>query len=148
MIGITGTRNALSPETIFKLKEVLNHLYENKYISTFHHGDCVGADAYGAAYAKEIGYYIVGHPPEDDKFQAFFKSHESREPKPYLERNKDIVNESKVIISIPRKAVTLEEILNCENGTRRGGTYYTTRYALKSGKEVIMILPDGATLTK
>jgi hypothetical protein len=126
---------------VAQLNEALVLLYSIS--SVFHHGDCLGADEKGAELAKLVGYYIVSHPPEDEKYRAFADSHEEWKEKPYLERNRDIVDNSDIIISVPRKVVTLKEILNCKNGTLRGGTYYTTRYALKSKKDVIMILPNG-----
>lgn len=140
-IGITGTRNNLSIQQVAQINEALVVLYSVS--SVFHHGDCVGADEKGAELAKLAGYYVVSHPPEDEKYRAFADSHEEWKEKPYLERNKDIVDNSDIIISVPRKAVSLKEILNSENGTLRGGTYYTTKYALKSRKSVIMILPNG-----
>lgn len=139
--GITGTRNNLSLQQVAQLNEALVLLYSVS--SIFHHGDCVGADEKGAELANLMGYYVISHPPEDEKYRAFADSHEEWREKSYLDRNRDIVDNSDIIISIPRKVVSLREILTSQNGTMRGGTYYTTRYALKNKKTVIMILPNG-----
>jgi hypothetical protein len=141
MIGFTGTKNDLSDAQLLKLEAILSVLYEKG--SIFRHGDCVGADAAAAYFARKIGYYVIAHPPDLPIFRAFTKPHESMPEKTYLERNRDIVDNSHYIISVPNKPVTLEQILKCENGTRRGGTFYTTRYALLNKKSVYMILPSG-----
>lgn len=143
-VGFTGTKNEPTDTQLFHLEVVLSLLFKEQGFNTFHHGDCVGADAAAAYFARTIGYYVVAHPPEIKTFQAGSTAHESRERKPYLDRNRDIVNESKVLISIPKKEVTFDQILKCQNGTRRGGTFYTTRYALSNNKDIFMILPNGA----
>jgi len=145
-IGITGTRNSLNLEQLFSLREVLLAFYSISEQTVFHHGDCIGADDSGALIAKNIGYVTHSHPPTEEKFRAFFKSINEEKPKTYLERNRDIVDISEVLISIPRKEVSLKDILLCKNNTRRGGTYYTTRYALKNRKRVCIIQPNGYVL--
>lgn len=141
MIGFTGTKNEPTDNQLLKLESTLSILFENGYI--FRHGDCVGADNAAAFFAKEIGYWVISHPPNIKTFRAFSKADNIMPEKPYLDRNRDIVDHSKLIISVPKKKVTLDEILKCKSGTKRGGTYYTTRYALKTNKQVIMILPNG-----
>ncbi len=142
-LGFTGTRNELTHKQLQILDLYLNNRKELHGYSIFHHGDCVGADRAAAYLAKKYGYHVVAHPPVDARYRAFVYSDEVNEPKDYLERDRHIVQCSSLIVSLPRKEVTLEEILNCENGTRRGGTYYTTRYALKHIKWVYMITPKG-----
>jgi hypothetical protein len=83
------------------------------------------------------GIRIVIHPPTDPKKRAFCKgAAEIREPKPYLDRNHDIVDEgSGLLIAAPFQE---EEIL-------RSGTWATVRYAWKIGRalDVFVIRPGG-----
>lgn len=55
------------------------------------------------------------------------------EPKPYLVRNKDIVNASEGMLAAPRGP---EEL--------RSGTWSTIRYARKCRKKVLIMWPDGS----
>jgi len=57
-----------------------------------------------------------------------------RNPKPYLERNHNIVDESELLIACPKSK---EEEL-------RSGTWATVRYARKKGVRIILIYPDGS----
>lgn len=91
--------------------------------NNFHHGDCVGADAQAAEIAREVGYLIHGHPPDKDSQRAFFPSDILYEPKPYLERNKDIVLSSEMLIATPKER---------EEQKRGSGTWATIRFALKN----------------
>ena len=55
--------------------------------------------------------------------------------KPYLERNKKIVNCCDILIAAPKQ---INEVL-------RSGTWSTIRYAKKIGIEVFIILPNNLT---
>ncbi len=55
------------------------------------------------------------------------------ESKPYLERNRDIVDASEVLIACPS---TREEVM-------RSGTWATVRYARKKGMKITLIFRDG-----
>jgi hypothetical protein len=106
---------------------------------TFHHGDCVGSDkeAHDLAAARKMRIHV--HPPDNDKARAHcYGAHETSEPKPYIERNHDIVDACNPIVATPE---THEEEL-------RSGTWATVRYARKKGKTVITIWPDGMTRTE
>lgn len=84
----------------------------------FHHGDCIGSDAFFAQVAKEEGYHVISHPPVDETRRAFGVADESCPAKPFLDRNRDIVDETDVLLATP--------------ATPRvdyGGTWYTIRYA-------------------
>jgi hypothetical protein len=99
-----------------------------------HHGDCIGADAQLHTLAKAAGLKIIIHPPIDPKKRAFCQEYdEIREEKPYLDRNKDIVNESEFLIATPR---TMHEVL-------RSGTWATVRYARSTNIDIAIIEPDG-----
>ena len=129
-IGFTGTQDGMTRAQIVALRRILSRTG-----GWFHHGDCVGADAEAheiAAYLE--GYRIILHPPSDPKKRAWCKgAHETRNEKPYLQRNRDLVDETDVLIAAPKDK---QERL-------RSGTWSTVRYARKTGKSVYMIFPDG-----
>ncbi|MEK6883191.1 MAG: hypothetical protein AABY22_26430 [Nanoarchaeota archaeon] len=144
-IGFTGTQKGMTEEQIFVF---YNFLKEHKDINEFHHGQCIGADI-GAhriirgqhhilLREKLSGFLdtikIIIHPPTDRKKVGRIElPFEEREPKPYLERNKDIVNESDLLIACPKS--NKEEL--------RSGTWATIRYARKVRKKVVIIYPNG-----
>jgi hypothetical protein len=100
-------------------------------IEEVHHGDCVGADAQFHELARAKGLISIAHPPTDSKYRAFCKDGTQLAPKPYLERNHDIVNACDVLIVCPKERT---EVL-------RSGTWATYRYGRKQGKKVKLILP-------
>jgi len=108
---------------------------------TFHHGGCVGADAQAHMIASKYGMTTVIHPPTNDKHQAHIVPHELRDPKPYLDRNHDIVDECDFLIACPKQMVEI----------RRSGTWATVRYARRNDLRVMVIPPEvdlsGATPT-
>jgi hypothetical protein len=129
-IGFTGTQFGMTNR---QKKSFIRLLLSQKIIPTeFHHGDCIGADEQAN---KIVGIIpkIVIHPPSFDAKRAFCFSRDVRSPKPYIERNHDIVDETDVLIACPR---TKEEEL-------RSGTWATIRYARKTGKPIWYIWPDG-----
>ena len=99
-----------------------------------HHGDCIGADTDAhnlvVDYFKENLYSFVGriiiHPPIIEYKRSFCKAKTVLPPKPYLERNHDIVDSSDVLIATPKE---MEQQL-------RSGTWATIRYAVKTKKPV------------
>jgi len=60
-----------------------------------HHGDAVGADAEAHDIAVTLGWNAVSHPPINDAWRAHKVADEERAPKPYLVRNRDIVEETR-----------------------------------------------------
>jgi len=100
----------------------------------FHHGDCIGADEEAGVIAALAGYKVVVHPPEDAKARAFTFGDIMLAPLPYLQRNHEIVDVTDVLIAVP----------DSEKNIKRGsGTWATVRYAVKVGKPVRIVLPDG-----
>lgn len=97
------------------------------------HGDCVGADRDFHLICKGLGLWIVGYPPIREDRRAWCDFNEERAPREYLDRNKDIVNQSNVLVACPRSAA--EEL--------RSGTWSTVRYARKVGVPVLLVLPSG-----
>lgn len=135
-IGFTGTRykKYLAKERFFKLHKLFQTIHDKWGEMEFHHGTCEGADLTAAFIFRKSfpDYTIVEHPPI---IKSYAESRpddytEVREEKDYLDRNKDIVNESDVMIAWP-KDVDTEEL--------RSGTWSTVRYARKKDKVVIFV---------
>jgi len=130
-IGFTGTRDGMSKEQRATLKTILTTLRPREV----HHGDCIGADAEFHEICSKIDSIsdIVIHPPKIDTARAFCKAGIIREEKDYLDRDKDIVNETDMLIAAPK---TLYEV-------KRSGTWFTIRYASMIYRPTIIITPDG-----
>jgi hypothetical protein len=160
-IGFTGTRNGMTQAqshafvSLLMGGEVAYYLgidalfyddeKERSRISTFHHGDCKGADDEAADAVKNLrdiarkyrGISIVCHPPADNTHRAFNKHAEvTLEPKTHFARNRDIVNACDLLIATPWQTERPPK------GTG-GGTWYTIEFAEKQGKPVMIIWPDG-----
>jgi hypothetical protein len=122
IIGFTGTSAGMSDNQMQQLGTKLVELNATE----FHHGDCVGADAQAHNLARVMFLLIHIHPPTNDYRRAFCTgAHHIHTPKPYLDRNHDIVDACDVLIATPEQD---EEIL-------RSGTWATVRYARKLQKE-------------
>lgn len=133
-VGFTGTQRGMEGKQQDRLLEILSSIK----LLEFHHGDCIGADDQAhyliGKYLKSKDICIVIHPPSDFKKRAWCKgSRIEREVKPYLERNKDIVDETDLLIACPKS--DKEEL--------RSGTWSTIRYARKQNKKVVLIYPNG-----
>jgi hypothetical protein len=135
-VGITATRDGLTQHQTMMLIDRLRALYEDS--AELHHGCCVGGDAAAAKLAKGLGYRVVAHPPIKKALMSQGSLHisdEVREDKDYLDRNRDIVDESDILIALPRDYT--ENI--------RHGTWYTYRYAKNTSVPTIVIFPDATT---
>lgn len=97
----------------------------------FHHGDCLGADAQAHGVARELGFWIVVHPPEEPRGRAFCDGDVILPEKPFLVRNRDIVDASHLVLAAPK---TAEEVL-------RSGTWATIRYARNEEKVLRVLQP-------
>jgi hypothetical protein len=95
------------------------------------HGDCIGVDEQAHYIAVELGYKIIIHPPENPIKRAFCKDSITLAPLPYLDRNKQIVNNSDIIIAVPKE----------NSQVLRSGTWSTVRFAQKQGKRIYIIYP-------
>lgn len=103
------------------------------------HGSCYGVDAFCHYHVlntvPRARRRIIRHPCNIAEWTSVcFNADQSMEPKPPLERNRDIVFWSDDIIAMPK---TMEE-------EQRSGTWATVRYARKMGKKVTVIWPDGS----
>ena len=86
----------------------------------------------------DLGYTVIVHPPENDRYRAHCIGIENREPKGYLERNCDIVDESAILLALPKRkevAMIFERHvpLKPSETPLRSGTWSTVRYALRRG---------------
>lgn len=133
-IGFTGTQTGLTEGQKRWITDVLSDLY--KHGAEFHHGDCIGADTEAADIAFKIGYKLHSHPPIYNVRRAHHAFHVSYEPKDYLERNRDIVDEVEFLIGAPRYP----------NEKQRSGTWSTLRYARLTKTSFSIIPGDGHVL--
>src|SRR5262245_57041184 len=128
-IGFTGTQQGMQPGQSNLVRSWITMLNG----TDFHHGDCVGADHEAHQLALAFGCAIRIHPPDSKRKRAFCSPGTLAEPKPYLERNKDIVNASEVLIAAPGGM----------NEQRRSGTWATVRFARKAGIPIVICFPNG-----
>jgi hypothetical protein len=103
-----------------------------------HHGVCVGADAQFHGYAKEREIYIIGHPGIRRDGKCFTRADvvcdETLPVKLFLDRDRDIVLASDVMIATPQQ---FEEVFF------GSGTWATYRFAKLHKKPLYLIMPDG-----
>lgn len=128
ILGMTGTRNAITHAQYAWLGIEIADCHE------FHHGACVGADAAGHHLAMSQQKRVIVHPPTDQRLMMPFDGMvwNWKPAKPYLDRNRDIVDESDRLIALP------------EGPERpKSGTWHTIRYAVRAGKPVAICYPDG-----
>jgi hypothetical protein len=127
-IGVTGTREGANDSQLKKVAEYLMSLGPGHEL---HHGDCRGVDIEIAAIARHLGWHIVCHPPRSKETQGFFGGDEIREPKGYLQRDRQIVDETELLMVVPLQ----------DEWQPKGGTWYTHDYAVKKGKPVKIFYP-------
>ncbi len=126
-----GTRHGATADQLVKLIETLYKIGATE----IHHGDCIGVDEQAHNVARELFLNIVIHPPQVDVKRAFCEGKKVTvlEPLPYLDRNKQIVNETDLLIALPGQ---VEEQL-------RSGTWATVRYAQRLHRPFVLITPAG-----
>lgn len=129
-IGISGTRHGCNSAQYTELEQLLEDAFDFAG-GVFHHGDCVGVDEEAHRIAKRLDYWIIVHPPLNPKHRAFCDGDESRNVKSYLDRNRDIVDESRSMLIVPEKAIL---------SAPRSGTWATYKYALETGTPVQVIV--------
>jgi hypothetical protein len=132
-IGFTGTRSVVTAAQSSTLAHCLSFWLCDGF-DTFHHGDCLSADALAHAFASRMGYYVVLHPPTDPRFRAFCQADRSCTPLPYMTRNSEIVAHAHRMIAV---SSTPGEVL-------RSGTWATIRRARRAGLPIEIIYPDGS----
>jgi hypothetical protein len=136
-IGFTGTQNGMNAEQLEELTNYLRLCYDwcrnHDLRPVFRHGDCIGADNQAATTASLLGYYVISHPCTISYKRAWNpNSNEVMKPKPPLERNHDIVDQSDYMVATPFEEATDPEPL-------RSGTWATIRYCRKRLKHVTVL---------
>jgi len=129
-IGVTGTKNGMTD----RQKEMIRSAFNVWNLTEFHHGDCIGADAEAGDIAVIHKAEIHIHPPTNPKYRAFCAGDVIYPEKPYLDRDKDIVDAVSYMLATPKGFA--EEL--------RSGTWATIRYSLKVGRKITIIFPDGS----
>jgi hypothetical protein len=133
-IGFTGTQKGMTPKQFRALAHYLLEYWGNSLANEdmwFHHGDCIGADEQAARMANNFGYLLTSHPPIKPDKRAYVTSHIMLPPKPYIDRNHDIVDDTMALIAAPE---TAHEVL-------RSGTWATIRYAKLLGRPITILNP-------
>lgn len=129
-LGFTGTRRRI---TAFQRALLLSLLTGARPLNA-HYGDCrTGADCELFTMCRALRIWVISHPSDMDHMRGFAPAGEIREPKPPLERNRDIVAESDYLVALPFQEA---EIL-------RSGTWATVRHARGEGKTVVLLYPSG-----
>ena len=134
-LGFTGTHYVFEDACRTELLKTCLQKYQSHGYGVFHHGDCVGSDSLAHIIALDLGYRVVIHPPQDPKLRAYSSPEPTNdisilEPRPYLERNRAIVDSVEQMIAVPRAISRVHGKVEVPRGTR-SGTWYTVRYALK-----------------
>lgn len=129
-VGISGTRHGLNDKQFKEISEFLSTHFTPG--SELHHGDCVGVDVEVAGIALALGYKIVCHPPVNNSLRANFPSDEYRVAQTYFARNRNIVDETDLLMAAPHQ----------NQWQPRGGTWYTHDYAKSKRKPLKLFLPE------
>jgi hypothetical protein len=131
-IGFTGTQKGMTAKQQETVKSLLSEHQEIE----FHHGDCIGADEEAHKIARAVGARVVLHPPIKKDKRANCSADDIKPAKDFLDRNKDIVDATTILIATP-------------DGVKEkvhSGTWSTVRYARKEGRKLFVVLPDGSVL--
>jgi hypothetical protein len=152
-IGITGTRDGMTLDQEYRFQRIIIKLDIEEKITEYRGGDCIGVDdettylmydySMGNLPIIEKGNLITNgknpiklicHPPLKEDLRAWNPHYDLILPaKSYFARNRDIVDNSDVVIVIPKQM----------SHQTYGGTWQAHDYAVKKGKRVIIIWPDG-----
>jgi hypothetical protein len=140
-VGFTGSREGITAEQLDVLRRWLKGWVTTnpRESLAFHHGACLGADAQAVDALDRIWPVpITAHPTTFlTSENALRLSAVVLDPKPPLDRNRDIVDATDVLVACPHGP---EEW--------RSGTWATIRYARKCGKRVVICWPDGTASTE
>lgn len=131
-IGFTGTQRGCTERQLDKLEQTLVHLRQ-RGATTFHHGDCVGADEQAHAIAVRLGYVIVLHPPVNDNKRAFCAANFVEKPLEYMARNANIARACRILCATPGEM--FEHV--------RSGTWSTVRRGRGFGCRIVLHFPNG-----
>lgn len=136
-IGVTGTRQGLSAAQVLVVTRALVWFKQMlpREAHFLHHGDAKGVDVQVAELARGFGYSVLCYP-SDHKDRAHFPFNDWTAPvKPPLDRNRDIVHASSLLLAFPAQA---------DEQFRGSGTWAAIRYARKWGScDMLVVFPDG-----
>jgi hypothetical protein len=133
IVGFTGTRRGMSPQQYNAVCRLVDELHP---IAAAHHGDCVGADRdfHLLVASRVFGCEIHAHPPDNPSLRARMPADVIHDPRPYLERDADIVDSSDVLIACPFER---------RERYRGSGTWSTIRFSRRAGKPLVIVYPQG-----
>lgn len=130
-IGFTGSRHGMTVAQRERLVAFLERAVSAGPV-VFHHGDCQGADSQAHSYALAAGCLVYLHPPDTGILRAGCQGASVvAQPRPYLARNRDIVDACDLLLAAPDGPEAL-----------RSGTWATVRYARTKGKDLVVLKPD------
>lgn len=130
-IGFTGTRNGMTNEQRETVRYILSAAPPG---SVGVHGDCVGADADFDALCKQAGLETYCLPCTFENMRANCTAARA-EPKPPMQRNRDIVAQADTMIACPP---------NTERIKQGSGTWATIGFSEKANKPLHVVFPDGS----
>jgi hypothetical protein len=142
IIGISGTRQGLTDIQLKKVENILIKLQSKYEDMEMHHGDCIGSDQqiHEMVVEKNLVQSIVIHPPKNAALRSFCENCfndtiiiKQEFEKDYLDRNKDIVAISELMIITPKEN---DEIV-------KSGTWMSYRTSKKLNKKTLLIKPNG-----
>lgn len=134
-IGFTGTQSGMTQaqkNTVARLLECLPDM-----VRCFVHGDCRGADSEADDIARRASFAVILRPCTITQKRAHCEVRQGfdvlHDPKPPLDRNRDIVDSTCALIAAPKEMTE----------TLRSGTWSTIRYCRRQGKPLYIVWPDG-----
>jgi len=128
-IGVTATRGDVTNKQMRNFHRTIIALDAREG----HHGDALGGDKFAHGAMKQHSMRVIIHPPTDPKARAFCRGNVTRPAKDYLHRNHDIVDETDILIAMPKD----------ETEQLRSGTWATVRYARRLQRPIYLLLPSG-----
>lgn len=132
ILGVTGSRSGITN----RQSKWLNDFFNENDISRLLHGDCQGADEAADTIAMKHGIKRWAMPGVDALGRSPYRAHCTAEyiadPRPYLVRNKEIVDSCELLIALPKSVER-----------PRSGTWATIRYARQINRVHIIVYPNG-----
>ena len=142
-IGVSGSREGMT-EKQKKVGAAILEGLKSKGATRLRHGDCKGVDCDAHQMALELGLEVIVHPPTHDANRAFCEGEGVTVlgPRPYLTRNMDIIDKSRVIVAFPKQPKGWVSL----NGEpiRGSGTWHVIRNTRAEPRKLLIVVwPDG-----
>lgn len=130
VLGFTGTQKGMNNSQKRRFRVIVQTFKPTE----FRHGDCIGADkdAHDIVRIVAPDCKIVIHPPTIDAKRAYCKGDTILPAKPYLNRNRDIVKASNIMVATPGE----------DTEQLRSGTWATIRAARSAKRRTTILLPS------